>query len=60
MEQLSKHVSAERNSRINRRAVFSVQSVPRGYKKDKVDRLSQLSYETPACQDMSFGAEKLN
>jgi hypothetical protein len=29
-------------------------------KKDKEDRLSQLSFETPACRDMSFGAEELN
>jgi hypothetical protein len=28
-------------------------------KKDKEDRLSQLSFETPACQDMSLGAEEL-
>jgi hypothetical protein len=31
----------------------------RGYKKDKEDRLSQLNFETPACQDMSFRAEEL-
>jgi CRISPR/Cas system CMR-associated protein Cmr1 (group 7 of RAMP superfamily) len=35
MERLGKHVSAETNSRNNRRAVFSVQSVTRGYKKDR-------------------------
>jgi hypothetical protein len=40
--------------------LFSVRSVPRGYKKDKEDRLSQLSFETPGCQDMSLGAEELN
>jgi hypothetical protein len=39
----------------SREAVFSVRSVPRGYKKDKKGRLSQLSFETPACQDMSLG-----
>jgi hypothetical protein len=33
MEQLSIHVSAEANTRNNRRAVFSVRFVPRGYKK---------------------------
>jgi hypothetical protein len=49
MERLGKHVSAETNSRNNRRAVFSVRSVPRGYKKDKEDCLSQSSFETPAC-----------
>jgi hypothetical protein len=37
MEQLSKHVSAEKNSRNSRIAVFCVRSVPRGYKKDKED-----------------------
>jgi hypothetical protein len=31
-----------------------------GYKKNKEDRLSQLSFETTACQDMSLEAEKLN
>jgi hypothetical protein len=35
MEQLSKQVSAETNTRNNRGAVFSVRSVPRGYKQDK-------------------------
>jgi hypothetical protein len=29
-----------------------------GYKKEKEDRLSQLSFETPAYQDMSLGAEQ--
>jgi hypothetical protein len=60
MEQLSKHISAETNSRNNRRAVFYVRSMPRGYKKAKGDRLRQLSFETPACQDMSLGTEELN
>jgi hypothetical protein len=40
MEQLSKHVSAEMNSRNNRRAVFSVRSMSRGYNKDRGGRLS--------------------
>jgi hypothetical protein len=31
-----------------------------GYKKGKEDRLSQLSFETPARQDMSLGAQELN
>jgi hypothetical protein len=53
-KQLSKHVSAEKKTRINR-TVFSVRSVPRGYKKDNENRLS----ETPACQDVSLGAEEL-
>jgi hypothetical protein len=60
MEQLSKHVSAETNTRNNRGAVFSVQrSVSRGYEKDKEDRLRQLSSERAACQDMSLGTEEL-
>jgi hypothetical protein len=58
MEQMSKHVSTKTNTRNNRRAVFSLRSVPRGYKKDKEDRLSQSSFEMPACQDVSLGAEK--
>jgi hypothetical protein len=29
--------------------LFSARSVPRGYKKDKEGRLSQLSFATPAC-----------
>jgi hypothetical protein len=33
--------------------------VPRGYIKDKEDRLCQLSFETPVCQDMRLGAEEL-
>jgi hypothetical protein len=41
MEQLNKHVSAEANTRNNRGAEFSVWSLPRGYKRDKEDRLSQ-------------------
>jgi hypothetical protein len=55
MKQLSKQVSAETNTRNSRGAVFSVRFVPRGCKKDKEDRLSQLSFETPTCQDMSLG-----
>jgi hypothetical protein len=58
MERLSKYVSAETNIRNNSRAVFSVLSVPRGYRKDKEDRLSQLSFEKPGCQDVSLGAEE--
>jgi hypothetical protein len=41
MEPLGKHVSSEMNSRNNRRFVFSMWSVPKGYKKDKEDHLSQ-------------------
>jgi hypothetical protein len=58
MERLSKYVSVETNSRNNRRDVFSVSSLPSGYKKAKV-RLSQLSFETPACQNKSLAAEEL-
>jgi hypothetical protein len=60
MEQLSKHVSMETNIRNNRRAVFSVQSVLRGYKKDKEDRSNQSSSETPACLDVNLGIERWN
>jgi hypothetical protein len=48
------------NSCNNRKAVFSVWSVPRGYENDEGNRLRQLSFEMPACQDMSLGAEELN
>jgi hypothetical protein len=58
MKRMDKHVSVETNSRNNRRYVFSVRSVPSGYKKDE-DRLSQLSFDTSTCQDMSLGAEEL-
>jgi hypothetical protein len=34
--------------------------VPKGYTKDKENRLSQLSFETTASQDMSLGAEEWN
>jgi hypothetical protein len=33
--------------------------MPRGYKKDKEEHLSQLSFDLPAFQDMSLGAEEL-
>jgi hypothetical protein len=55
---LGKHLSAETNSRRSRRAVFSGPSVPRGYK-DNEDRLSQMSFETPTCQDMNLEVEEL-
>jgi hypothetical protein len=48
MEQLSKHVSAEKNSRNNRRAVFSVRSLPKGYKKDKEYCLSHSDKRHPS------------
>jgi hypothetical protein len=56
---LGKYVSAEMISPNNRKAVFSERSVPRVYKKDN-DLLTQLSFEMPACQDMSLGEEELN
>jgi hypothetical protein len=59
MEQLIKHIPAVMNTRNKKRAVFSVWTVTRGYKKEKEDRLYQSSFETPACQDMSLGAEEL-
>jgi hypothetical protein len=60
MKQMSKLVSAEMNTCNDKGAVISMLSMPRSYKKDKRDRLSQLNFETPVCQDMSFGAEELN
>jgi hypothetical protein len=60
MERFGNHVSAERNSRNNRKVPFSVRSVPRGYKKSNEDHLSQLSFGTPAWQDMSLETEELN
>jgi hypothetical protein len=44
MEQLGKHVSAETNSGNNRRAVFSLRFVPRGYKKDSEDRFKLVEF----------------
>jgi hypothetical protein len=40
--------------------VFSVQFVPKGYVKGKENRLNQLSFETPARQNVNLGAEELN
>jgi hypothetical protein len=60
MERHGRLVSAETNLRNNGRAAFSAWSVERGYKKDREDRLSQLSFETPACQDICLGAELLS
>jgi hypothetical protein len=61
IEQLSKNVSADMNTRDNRRAMLSVRSAPRIYKKDKKKIvLSQLSFDKLACQNMSLGAEKLS
>jgi hypothetical protein len=48
------------NTRENKRAVFSIRAVPRGYKKDTKGRLSQLSSETPECRDLSLGIELRN
>jgi hypothetical protein len=48
--------SAENNSRNKIRTITSVRSVPRGYEKDKEDRLSQLSFETLACQHYELGS----
>jgi hypothetical protein len=38
--------------------MFSFPSMPRGNEKDKEDRLSQFSFETPAFQDVSLVAEE--
>jgi hypothetical protein len=43
IERLVKHVSADMKSRNNIKALFSVRSVPRSYKKGKENDLSQLS-----------------
>jgi hypothetical protein len=73
-QRLDRQVPAETKAPHNRRAVFSMWStrlnngdvvfsawsVPRGYETDREHRLSGLSFETPACQDMSLGAEELN
>jgi hypothetical protein len=59
-ERLDKHASTEMNSCNISSAVLSVRSVPKNYKKDKEDRLSQLSLETPPHKCMSLGAEELN
>jgi hypothetical protein len=59
MERLGKQVSSKANSRNNRTAVLYLLFVPRGYKKDKEVRLSQLSFETPSCQGKSLRAEEL-
>jgi hypothetical protein len=48
MERLGTHISMETNSHNNRRAVFSVQFMPSGYKMDKKGRLRELSFEMPA------------
>jgi hypothetical protein len=50
MEQLSEFVSAKTNTPNNRRAVFSVRSVRKGYEKDKDDRLRQSSSGAPSEQ----------
>jgi hypothetical protein len=59
IEQLSKYVSVESNTRNNKGAVFSLWSV-RKVIKNKEDCLSQLSFMTPVCQDMSLGVEEVN
>jgi hypothetical protein len=61
-QRLGKQVSAATDTQPNIEELlgttFSVRFVPRGYRKCKEDRLSQLSFETPACQDVSLGVEK--
>jgi hypothetical protein len=39
LEQMNKHASTETNTSNNRRDVFSLPFVPRGYKNDKGNRL---------------------
>jgi hypothetical protein len=56
VEQLSKYVSAQTNSRNNRRAVFYVWSVPRGHKRGKEDRLSQFEFRDASLPGYELGS----
>jgi hypothetical protein len=55
MEQLSKRVSVKTNSRNNIRAVFSVRSVPRGYKKGKGDRFKAVEFRDASLPGYKLG-----
>jgi hypothetical protein len=60
MEQLSKHPSAEENTRNNRRTVFCVRSVPRDYKKDKTRLFESVEFRDaslPGYEPGSRGVE---
>jgi hypothetical protein len=53
------------NTLAGTEVVFSAQSVQSGYKEEfrswqQQQRREESSFETPACQDMSLGAEELN
>jgi hypothetical protein len=56
MEQLSKHVSVEMNSRNNRRVVFSVWSMPRAYDNDKGNRLSRVEFRDASLPGYELGS----
>jgi hypothetical protein len=56
MERLCKHVSTETNSRNNRKAVFSVRSVPRAYKKDKEGRFKSVEFRDASLPGYELGS----
>jgi hypothetical protein len=58
MEQLSKHVSAEKITRKNRRAVFSVRSVPRGYKKGN-KLFETVEFREASLPGYEFGSKEI-
>jgi hypothetical protein len=53
MQQISKHTS------LTTEAAFSMSSMQSGYK-EVFSSIELSSFEMPACQDMSLGAEELN
>jgi hypothetical protein len=55
VERLGKHVSAETNSRNSGRTVFSVQSVPRGYKGYELGNGGVVVIEL--CESLEMAAE---
>jgi hypothetical protein len=59
MEQLSKYVSAETNSRNNKRAVFCAVRAE-GLLKGQRRSFKAGEFRDATCQVMSLGAEELN
>jgi hypothetical protein len=61
-QRISKQVSAATDTQVKIQellgTMFSIWSVPRVYKKNKGDRLSQLSFETPVFQGVNLRAEE--
>jgi hypothetical protein len=55
-QRISKHAF------LTTKVVFSVGSVQSGYKEvfSSIEGIGESSFETPACRDVSLGAEKLN